>query len=164
MDLRPATLADLPILRTWDQQPHVRAAAGDFTGFDWEGELPRTANWRELLIAEIGGGPIGMIQIIDPAREETHYWGDVAANLRAIDIWIGDAANLGRGHGREMMRLAVERCFAAAAVTAILIDPLVANVRAHRFYERMGFRRTERRMFGEDDCYVYRLERAQWRG
>lgn len=165
MKLRPATLADLPILRTWDEQPHVLEAAGDFAEFDWEGELPRTVGWRELLIAEIDGRPIGMLQIIDPAREETHYWGDVAPNLRAIDIWIGDAADLGRGYGTEMMRLAIERCFAPPEVTAILIDPLVTNSRAHRFYERMGFQHIDRRVFGEgDDCYVYRLERRHWKG
>mgnify|MGYP003739402771 CR=1 FL=1 len=30
MRLRPATLADLPTLRAWDEQPHVLEAAGDF--------------------------------------------------------------------------------------------------------------------------------------
>ena len=33
-----------------------------------------------------------------------------------------------------MMRLALEHCFADARVTAIIIDPLASNVRAHRFY------------------------------
>jgi len=164
MKLRPATLADVPTLEAWDQQAHVINATGSDDGmYDWATEIPRQVDWREFLIAEIDGRPIGMLQIIDPAREESHYWGDIASNLRAIDIWIGDAADLGRGYGTEMMHLALVRCFAPADVTAVLIDPLVANTRAHRFYERMGFRRIERRLFGEDDCYVYRLERADWR-
>ncbi len=163
MKLRSATLADLPILRTWGEQPHVLKSAGDFAEFDWEGELPRTVDWRELLIAEIDGRPIGIMQIIDPAREETHYWGDVDPDLRAIDIWIGDAADIGRGYGTQMMRLALERCFAPPEVTAVLVDPLVTNTPSHRFYERMGFRLIEQRTFGEDDCYVFRLERAAWR-
>jgi hypothetical protein len=45
-------------------------------------------------------------------------------------------------------------------VTAILIDPLASNVRAHRFYERLGFRFVERRRFGDDDCVVYVLDRV----
>ena len=102
------------------------------------------------------------MQIIDPELEESHYWGEIEPNLRAIDIWIGDASDLGRGHGTEMMRLAIERCFAPPEVSAILIDPLVSNADAHRFYERLGFRRIERRMFEDDDCYVSRLERAAW--
>ena len=113
MHLRRAIPADLPTLAHWDAQPHVIAATGDDDGvFDWATELPRAVDWRELLIAEAGGRPIGFLQIIDPAREETHYWGEVEPNLRAVDIWIGEAADLGRGFGSEMMQLAIERCFA----------------------------------------------------
>lgn len=58
------------------------------------------------------------------------------------------------------MRIVIERCFADPRVKAILIDPLVANTRAHRFYERFGFRKIGRRVFvGVDDCFVYRLDR-----
>lgn len=160
MKLRTATLADVPTLIAWDQQPHVIAPTGSDDGmYEWAAEVPRVVDWREFLIAEIDGRPIGMLQIIDPAREESHYWGAIAPNLRAIDIWIGDAADLGRGYGTEMMQLAIARCFAEPAVTAILIDPLVGNTSAHRFYQRLGFRRVDRRMFDADDCYVYRLER-----
>jgi aminoglycoside 6'-N-acetyltransferase len=63
-----------------------------------------------------------------------------------------------------MMRLALERCFADGAVKAVLVDPLARNIRAQRFYERLGFVPVERRMFGTDDCVVYRLERPAWLG
>lgn len=162
--LRLATLADAPTIEAWDREPHVIAASGEDPMYDWRAELPRTVPWREFLIAEVNGRPIGVMQIIDPELEESHYWGDIAPNLRAIDIWIGDAADLGRGYGTEMMRLAIARCFAPPEVRAILIDPLVSNTRAHRFYERMGFRRVDRRSFGEDDCYIYRLDRDHWKG
>jgi aminoglycoside 6'-N-acetyltransferase len=164
MRLRAARPSDLDLLRSWDAKPHVIAATGDDGSFDWEAELPRQPEWRELLIAEAEGRPIGVLQIIDPAEEETHYWGEVAPDLRAIDIWIGEEADLGRGYGTAMMRLALERCFAEASVSAVLIDPLASNERAHRFYERLGFERIERRRFGPDDCYVYRLDRQAWRG
>jgi aminoglycoside 6'-N-acetyltransferase len=162
MKLRSANANDIIHIRSWDKQPHVLESAGDFFEFDWEGEIPRDVDWRELLIAEVEGRPIGMIQIIDPEREESHYWGDVTPNLRAIDIWIGDAADLGRGYGSKMMQLAIQRCFSPPEVSAILLDPLVSNTQAHRFYERFGFRRIDRRMFGADDCYVYRLDRTDW--
>jgi aminoglycoside 6'-N-acetyltransferase len=163
MQLRPAVSTDLSLLRHWDTQCHVVAARGDDGAFDWEGELPRTPDWRELLIAESDGRSIGVIQIIDPADEETHYWGDVEKDLRAIDIWIGEAADLGKGYGMQMMQLALQRCFANVAVKAVLVDPLASNKRAHRFYERLGFQPVERRMFGNDDCIVYQLERQPWR-
>lgn len=158
MKLRHATLDDLPMLRRWDAEPHV-VASDPNDDWDWEAELAHRPAWREMLIAESDGRPVGFLQIIDPALEETHYWGDVPPGLRAIDIWIGEAADLGRGLGTQMMRLAIARCFAAPAVSAILIDPLATNVRAHRFYERLGFRFVERRRFGDDECFVHRLER-----
>jgi aminoglycoside 6'-N-acetyltransferase len=105
-----------------------------------------------------GGRPADRLHPdIDPAREETHYWGDCEENLRAIDLWIGEAGDLGKGYGTQMMRLAIERCFADPKVTAILIDPLESNVRARRFYERLGFVALGPRRFGTDDCVVYRL-------
>lgn len=70
--LRAALPEDAPLLRGWDAQPHVMAASGDDGGFYWEFELPRLFDWRELLIAERDGRPIGVVQIIDPEREETH--------------------------------------------------------------------------------------------
>jgi aminoglycoside 6'-N-acetyltransferase len=160
--LRAATPADLPILLAWDEQPHVIDSGGDDDVFDWAAELPRAVDWREMLMAEVNGRTIGVIQIIDPAREETHYWGDAPPNLRAIDIWIGDAADLGKGYGTEMMRLALARCFAPPEVEAVLIDPLVANTRAIAFYRRLGFQPVGERRFGDDDCLVMRLDRAGW--
>jgi len=162
--LRPARPDDLVHLRRWDEEEHVRDSGGDpeFNDWNWEEELNRTPPWREFLIAEVEGRPIGFIQIIDPKEEESHYWGDCDAGLRAIDIWIGEEECLNRGYGTQMMRIALERCFAARSATAVLIDPMADNVRAHRFYERLGFRFVERRSFGPDDCCVYRLERADW--
>lgn len=163
MRLRTATLADVPLLRHWDEQPHV-VESDPNDDWHWEEELARDPDWREQLIAEVDGRPIGFLQIIDPAREDSHYWGDVAPDLRAIDIWIGEASDLSQGHGTRMMQLALERCFADASVTAVIIDPLASNVRAQRFYQRLGFRPVARRRFGDDDCLVHRLERADWRG
>ena len=57
------------------------------------------------------------------------------------------------------MRLALARCFSDVTVKAVIVDPLSSNTGACRFYERLGFRRVERRRFGEDDCRVYRLDR-----
>lgn len=61
-----------------------------------------------------------------------------------------------------MMQLALARCFADPSVTAVLVDPLVSNTRVHRFYERLGFQWVEHRQFGDDDCFVYRLNRENW--
>lgn len=161
LTLRTATIADLELLRRWDEQPHV-VAADPNDDWQWETELRRTPEWREQLIAELDGRPIAFVQILDAAREETHYWGDVRENARAIDIWIGEADDLGKGYGTQIMRMALARCFADPTVTAVLIDPLASNTRAHRFYERLGFEFLEDRRFGTDECRVYRMARSQY--
>ena len=60
------------------------------------------------------------------------------------------------------MELALAKCFSDESVTAVLIDPLATNTLAHRFYERLGFEFAERRHFGDDDCFVYSLNRTTW--
>ena len=161
--LRDADANDVALLRYWDEQPHVIEAGGD-DDWQWEIELSRSPDWREQLIAEVDGRPIGFMQIIDPLLEETHYWGDVEANLRAIDIWIGEVDALGKGYGTQMMNQALARCFDDPTVTAVLIDPLASNTRAHRFYRRFGYRFVEKRWFGEDQCFVFRLSRRDFQG
>lgn len=168
--LRPATPADIPLLDHWDRQPHVIRGTTDdpeadkaFEGTTWRDELTAQSPYSQYFIAECDGRPIGAMQIIDPHREPTHYWGEIEANLRAIDVWIGEAGDLGRGYGETMMRLALKRSFADAAVTSVIIDPLASNLRAHKFYQRLGFKPVGPRRFGEDDCLVHRLDRAEWR-
>ena len=159
--LRPATIADLALLRHWDEQPHV-VASDPNDEWAWEVELARSPPWREQLVAEAEGRAVGFVQVIDPAREETHYWGSVPEGVRAIDVWIGEAEDLNRGYGTRIMTRALERCFADPGVGAVLVDPLTGNTRARRFYERLGFEFVERRRFGKDDCSVYRMPRAAW--
>ena len=165
--IRLARLSDIPTLTHWDEKEHVKAATTNdgSAGFDmdWENELAPRSDGTEFLIAEVNGHPIGALQIIDPATERTHYWGAIANNLRALDIWIGEEAYLAQGHGSRMMAYAINRCFADNRVTAVLVDPLANNTGSHRFYERLGFQFAERRQFDDvSDCFVYRLEREAW--
>ena len=110
--LRPAAPADAPLLRRWDRAAHLLASGLD-DDWEWETALHEQPDWREQLIAE---------------------------NLRAIDIWIGEADCLGKGYGTRVMQLALERCFADERVAAVLIDPLAGNAAAHRFDRRFGVR------------------------
>lgn len=167
--LRRATHADVAWLELWDTDPDVIACSTDdpdatvaFGGIEWADELAAQNEHSEYWIAEIDGRPIGALQIIDPQLEPTHYWGEIAPNLRAIDVWIGSPADRGQGYGGEMMRLALEHCFRDPRVTAIVIDPLASNERALAFYRHLGFRPIGRRTFGDDDCLVHELTRAQW--
>ena len=158
MILRDATIDDLALLRQWDKQAHVIAADPHYD-WHWEIELHRNSDWRKQLIAEIEGIPIGFVQIIDPAKEESHYWADIGSNLNAIDIWIGDIKNTGKGYGSTIMTMIIARCFSNRDIEAIFVDPLSSNLRAHKFYERLRFKYIEQRIFDSELCHVYRLDR-----
>ncbi|MEQ8302009.1 MAG: GNAT family N-acetyltransferase [Cyclobacteriaceae bacterium] len=158
---RKADINDLELLQHWDKQPHV-IDSDPSDDWHWEEELKRYPAWREQLMAELNGRPIGFVQIIDPAREDSHYWGTIDSGYRALDIWIGEKEDLGKGYGTVMMQMAISRCFECKDVTSILIDPLASNSDAHRFYERLGFRFLEQRVFGDENCFVYELTKADW--
>jgi aminoglycoside 6'-N-acetyltransferase len=169
-------MADKPILDLWDQDEAVRFATNaDHASDDWLNgedywthELGMQSDVYEYFMGELREGAgwrsIAAMQSIDPHLEPTRYWGDIEPNLRALDIWIGSEADRGRGHGEGLMRLAIERSFASPEVTAIIIDPINANTRAHAFYQRTGFVPTHRQIFnnGEDDCLIHRLTRSDW--
>ena len=169
--LRAATHDDIPTLLRWDEDPTVIASGSDDPDAvmawsednDWAEniDLYESDVW-EYWIAEIDGRPIGAMQLCDPHREPTHYWGEIEPNLRALDIWIGEPDARGKGYGEMMMRLGITASFEDPSVTAIVIDPLVSNTRAHTFYQRLGFVFVERRMFDEDDCLVHKLTREDW--
>lgn len=170
LTIRQAAMDDIPTLERWDRDPDVIACATDdlsagqaFAGAYWRDEIAGNSDVTCYYIAELGGRPIAGMQVIDPHLEPTHYWGEIEPNLRAIDIWIGDAADRNQGHGGAMMRAVIDRCFEEPSVEAIVIDPLSSNTDAHRFYQRLGFKIVGRRTFGEDDCLVHRLDRADWR-
>lgn len=168
--LRPASRNDIPLLDHWDTLPHVISATSDdpdadtaFDGLGWDESFmfvdEHGPDVWQLLTAEADGRPIGMVQVIDPNLEPTHYWGDIEPGLRALDIWIGEAEDLGRGYGTDMMNATIDACFENPDVHGIVIDPLASNTRAHTFYERLGFQFVGPRWFGEDHCLVYRLDR-----
>lgn len=167
--LRRATQADATVLARWDLDPDVIGATTDaadaavaFGDHHWPDELAAQSELSYYLIAELDGRPIGAMQVCDPHLEPTHYWGDIEPDLRAVDVWIGAAADRCQGHGRRMMQLAHAQCFADPRVVAIVIDPLVSNTRAITFYQRLGYAPVGPRHFDDDHCLVMRLPREVW--
>lgn len=160
--MRSMAIDDVALLVRWDHDPDVAAAIGGRGAewYDWPAELVRDVPWRELLIVEERGRPIGFLQLTDAREEESHYWGDIEPGTWALDIWIGSPDDRGRGLGTEAMKLALRRVFDQHDAEMVVIDPVVGNHRAIGFYERLGFERVGPRKFGDDDCLVMRFRRT----
>jgi aminoglycoside 6'-N-acetyltransferase len=150
---------DVAWIARWDDDPDVGAALGGpgADWYDWPAELVRDVPWRELLIIEEEGRPIGFLQLADASEEETHYWGDIEPGTWSLDIWIGSPRDRGRGLGRKAMTEALGRAFDHHGARSVVIDPAVGNRRAIAFYEQLGFERVGVRRFDHDECLVMRM-------
>lgn len=164
VELRDVKLDDVQLLARWDLDPEVASALGGAGAdwYDWPAELQRSVSWRHLLIIVDDGRPVGFMQLLDAREDESSYWGDVEPGTWAIDVWIGDERDRGRGVGEAAMRVALDRLFIEFGAERVVIDPLVTNRRAIDFYERLGFSVVERRQLGDEHCLVMRMSRCRW--
>lgn len=156
--LRPALPGDAPTLRQWESAPHLAGRLGD-SDWEWETSLATPSPAHRPFIAEINGRPAGFLEILDPALDPEQYWGKLPPGYRALDLWIGVPQFIRKGVGRMMIKQALKICFSEPEVHTVLVDPLAANTAAHRFYEHCGFVFSEKRRFGEDDCFVFQIQR-----
>lgn len=149
-DFRPVTEKDLPLIGRWLHQPHVVEW--------WDDPAEELEQIRqhihsisvEPLIVELDGKPIAYLQSYDPHLEDDHPYADQPFGTLGLDLTIGDAALVGKGHGSAMLRQFVDTLF-AEGTPRVIIDPDPANGRAVRAYEKAGFRAFDRRtsVYGE---------------
>lgn len=135
---RAVTKMDGPLLRRWLAAPHWR---------EWWDE-PETAlaeimdnlnsDSVEPMIAEVNGRPVAYCQTYDPHMEDDHPYQDQPFGTIGIDISIGDAADLGKGLGADLLSALSELLFEEGAAR-LIIDPHPDNKRAIRAYEKAGF-------------------------
>jgi len=145
---RPFRAADLPLMQTWLDAPHMQR---------WWGEAePALAELRhaieepstEPFLILIDGHPAGYIQSYDIHAEPDHPYRDQPPGSVGIDLSLGEADLLGAGHGPRIIEAFVARLFAAGA-SRIVIDPAPDNERAIRAYEKAHFRIADRRTTSE---------------
>lgn len=95
-------------------------------------------------IAVEAGEPVGYLQYY-PLTGLAHEYGlDATTDLTAVwgvDLFVGDPSRWGSGIGTAMLTLLVDRLFVTEGAVRVVIDPRVANERAVRSYEKVGFRR-----------------------
>ncbi len=135
---RPATAADLTMLRSWLETPEVVRWWGD----PEEQEALLREDLDEpgmtMWIVSHDGRPFGYAQHYEVHRWPQPHFQAMPAETVAIDAFIGVPDMIGGGHGSAFLRQLAERLLADGA-PCVAIDPDTANFRARRAYARAGF-------------------------
>ena len=149
-DFPALTEADLPLIRQWLLEPHVRrwwdeAASETYPDDEldkYRGRIRGDDDTTDIFFIRDRGRPIGFIQCyrIDDSDE---YGRALALDVAAagIDLFIGEPAEIGTGRGPMVIRAFLrEIVFARYDVAECVIGPSVKNTSAIRAYEKAGFR------------------------
>lgn len=134
----PVTADHFPLLRRWIAAPHVAAWWGEV-----EEEMALIAGHLasdevRMFVFALTGEKAGFIQAYRAADWPGHGFDQEAPGTMGIDLFIGEAALLGRGIGVAVIEAFCAHLFDEGA-PAIVIDPDPANARAVRAYEKAGF-------------------------
>jgi len=149
-DFPALTEADLPLVRRWLLEAHVSRWWADPPRDTYpEDELDKyrqrvrdEGDPTEIFFIRHRGRPIGFIQSyrIDDYDE---YGQALALEVPSagIDLFIGEPAEIGKGHGARLIRAFLrDVVFARYDVAECVIGPSVKNTSAIRAYEKAGFR------------------------
>jgi aminoglycoside 6'-N-acetyltransferase len=144
--------AEYELLVAWRAQPHV-SEWWDTDGPPFTFELARDSYGPEAedqnttyCFVEHDGRPIGFIQFFrwqDYAEEAREIGIPDIAEASSLDVFIGEPDALGIGLGSRAVDLLCRFLFEKGASTVALATAL-DNVRAHRAFQKAGFRKIER--------------------
>ena len=145
----PLREEDLPLIRRWLLEPHVKRWWDDGVKSPYPDAV--IDDYREAIqgkdptyhyLAQIDNRPAAMLQHYRIA-DDPEYAEALALDEDAvgIDLFIGDAELIGRGHGPPMLRQFLrDIAFPFHRLDVCVIGPSVKNVAAIRAYEKAGFR------------------------
>ena len=142
-DFRVMTAADLGVVRRWLATPHV-------TRWWPDPECSLRSINRHLsepdiacLILTMNGRDTGYLQVYDPHHSDGgttgHPYRDQPRGARGIDLFIGEASCIGRGHGPRFIDRVRDHLFGAGA-PCVVSDPNPLNARSVAAFRSAGFR------------------------
>ena len=129
--LRPVTAADAAALAGILADPTVSPWWGTFDAEKLRNDVLEPPPGVASFVIEVEGSVAGFIQYSEENDPDYHHAG--------IDIAVGPSWQ-GRGIGPEAIRTLARHLFEERGHHRLTIDPAVANDRAIRAYERVGFR------------------------
>ena len=134
---RPMTSADLPLIRRWLTEPHVREWWGEPSEQYAlvSGDLDEPA--MDQYIVSMAGHPFGYLQCYDLTAWNSGF-GAQPEGTRGIDLFIGEPDMIERGQGSALIRAFADARL-ASGTPRMVTDPDPTNHRAVRSYEKAGF-------------------------
>ena len=135
---RAMELKDLPLLKSWIAEPHWQEWWGNIDEALDEIRAAMEDDSTEPMIVELSGKSIAYVQTYDPHLEDHHPYQDQPFGTLGLDISIGEAADLGQGHGHKIITALAAMLF-EEGVPRLIIDPDPSNACAIRAYEKAGF-------------------------
>jgi aminoglycoside 6'-N-acetyltransferase len=136
---RDTTAGDLPMIRRWLAEPHVREWWGDpaeqYALVSADLDEPA----MDQYIVSADGNDFGYLQCYDLTAWNSGF-GEQPKGTRGIDLFIGEAGMIQQGHGSGMIRAFADERLSRGA-PRIVTDPDSKNLRALRAYENAGFAR-----------------------
>lgn len=147
--------ADYDLFVGWRNEPHVAewwSTDDDPTPTTFErvveGYGPRAedGSWVTGCFITVGDRPIGYTQFYpwSGAADEAREMGipDIDGSF-GLDIFIGEPDTVGRGVGTRAVALLARYLLDARGATSVALLTPVDNGRAHRAYEKAGFRKVK---------------------
>jgi aminoglycoside 6'-N-acetyltransferase len=140
--LRPFRPYHLDVLAAWLAEPHVAPWYPEpEANLQWAANPPPGA--AQAIIAA-GDADVGYLrwQYVDRTTLDAFGLHEIPANSVDADILLGNTVNVGRGIGVAALQALTAEIRRDPTVPLIGLTTSVANVHAHRAFERAGFRIT----------------------
>ena len=164
--LRPFRPAHLDVLARWLAEPHVaRWYPEPEANLSWAANPP--PGGAQVIIAA-GDADVGYLrwQHVDRATLDALGLYEIPANSVDADILLGNTANVRKGIGVAALQALTAEIRRDPTVALIGLTTSVANVHAHRAFEKAGFRITRQydpNGLGPCHLMVLNLQRTQTR-
>lgn len=135
---RPVTEADKIQLYAWLKVPHVARWWVEDGEDPFTEDIPTGGDLRQWIV-RFGSRDIAYVQDYLVHAWRDHPFAFLVPGARGVDMFIGPADMIGRGHGSALVRAHALRLIGEGA-PAVGIDPHPDNRRAVRAYQKAGFR------------------------
>lgn len=134
----PVSRDDYPMLRRWLAQPHMAgwwgAPEAEIALID--GDLGAGSCDMRIVWAD---RPFGFVQDYPVRTYGAPHYGHLPDEARALDMFLGDPAYLGAGHGAGFLKARAAALF-AQGTPVLAVDPDPENHLAVATFARAGFR------------------------